>query len=40
MGVYPDVRDKDRNFDQEEPFNVVPLNEIGLGEKPTRVKPR
>ena len=39
MGVYPDTGDKDRNFGQEKSFNAN-LNKIGLGEKPTRVKPR
>ena len=43
MSVYPDTGSKgydDGSFNQGKPFDFVPLNEIGLGEKPTRVKPR
>ena len=44
MGVYPCARDIGANnpasFYQKKSFNVVPLNKIGLGEKPIRVKPQ
>ncbi len=41
MGVYPDTGDKgddDGSFGKEKPFDIV-LSEIGLGEKPTKIKP-
>ena len=44
MSVYPDAGDIGINnfgsFYQKKSFNVVPLNKIGLGKEPVRIKPQ